>query len=355
MKITSDYSLRDHNTFALDVRTAFYIEVDGIDDAVLLSRDEYFRTLPFMMLGAGSKLLFVGDFRGAIIRYTGSAVRTVSEDEHSRTIAVGAGHKWEQLVLDTAAQGLWGLENLALIPGEVGGSTVQNVGAYGAEIGDTLVAVTYVDLSDGTVHRLSHDECHFGYRHSVFKEPGMETALICEVELRLSKLPTPNLEYKGLHELRERTDLTPPDIAEAVIALRRSKLPYPSETPNAGSFFLNPVISPDRFTALKTRYPDIPHYDTKDLDGRPGVKIPAAWLIEHSGLKGFSRGNVGTYERQPLVIVNHGGATPREVVELSEHIRSEVHEKFGIELNPEVHFIRTGEWRSVDEIVTSRS
>lgn len=354
MTIHPDYSLLHHNTFALDVRAAYYIEVDSIEDAVLLSTDEYFRTLPFLMLGAGSKLLFVGDFKGAVLHYTGAGVRTLEEDDRHKTIAVGAAKKWEELVLETAQEGLWGIENLALIPGEMGGSTVQNVGAYGAEIKDVLVAVTYVDLADGTTHRLTAEECQFGYRHSIFKNPGMETALICEVELSLSKVARPNLNYKGLQDLEGRSDLTPLEVANAVIALRQSKLPYPSETPNAGSFFLNPVIAPAIFERLHGDYPDMPHYDTVDLEGRPGVKVPAAWLIEQSGLKGYTAGRVGTYERQPLVIVNHGSATPREIVELSEHIQNTVRDKFGVDLHPEVHFIRSAEYKSVDDYVAIR-
>lgn len=355
MKILPNHSLLTRNTFALDVRTVFYIQVDSIEDAVLLSTDEYFRTLPFLAVGAGSKLLFVGDFKGAVLHYTGSQVRTLSEDAKTRTIGVGAAKKWEDLVLETAGEGLWGLENLALIPGEVGGSTVQNVGAYGAEIKDVLVAVTYVDLIDGTIHRITNEECHFGYRHSIFKEKEMESALICEVELCLSKEAAPNLHYKGLQDLEGRADLTPLEVANKVIELRRAKLPYPSEIPNAGSFFLNPVITPEHFADLHEKYPDMPHYDTVDLEGKAGVKVPAAWLIEQCGMKGYTQGKVGTYAHQPLVIVNHGGASSRDIVELSEHIQKSVHDRFGISLHPEVHFIRSVEYHSVEEMIDSRS
>lgn len=353
MKISPDHSLLTHNTFALDVRTAFFIEVDTVDNAVLLSRDEYFRSLPFFMLGAGSKLLFVGDFKGAIVHYTGADVRTIHEDERTCTIAVGAAKKWEELVLETAMQGLWGLENLALIPGEVGGSTVQNVGAYGAEIRDIVRAVTYVNLADGTIHRISVSECDFGYRHSVFKHPRMATALICEVEMTLSKDPRPNLNYKGLQDLEGKCDLTPMDVANAVIALRQSKLPYPTEIPSAGSFFLNPVISPQEFACLYEKYPAIPHYDAVDLEGKASIKVPAAWLIEQAGLKGFALGNAGTYERQPLVIVNRGNASPREIVELSEYIQRTVHTRFGVHLQPEVRFVRSADCPSIDDIVSA--
>ena len=346
MKILESHPLLSHNTFATEATAVYFIEVESEEEAATLSRDEYFRTLPFIAIGSGSNLLFLGDFKGAVLHYSGAGVTRLFENDEEVILDVEGGKVWHELVMETVREGLWGLENLALIPGECGPAGVQNIGAYGREIKDTLLAVRYVDLRTGERRRLPAGECGYGYRHSVFKEEAMAHAFVTGIELRLSKRFSPELSYKGLTDLSAEEDLTPLKVAERVIEIRRQKLPDPESLPNAGSFFMNPFVPESDFLRLQALYPDIPHF--KGNDGR--VKIPAAWLIQECGLKGARRGNVGTYPLQPLVIVNYGGATAREIADFSEYVVGSVREKFGIEISPEVRFVRSGARRSILEL-----
>lgn len=345
MVITPNYRLSKDNTLALDVQAAYFIRLESLDDVHTLSRDEYFRSLPFITIGGGSNLLFVGDFKGAVLRYMPADIRTLHEDNTAITLKVDAGANWHDLVMRCAHEGLWGIENLALIPGDTGAAAVQNIGAYGREIKDVLQAVHYTDLRTGTDKRIPVAEIGYSYRHSIFKEPDMSYALVTAVELQLSKVPRPMLEYHGLAPLKEQEQLSPLQVAQYVINIRENKLPDPSELPNAGSFFKNPIISKEAYEALQKDYPNAPHYPTDE-----GVKIPAAWLIEQAGLKGVREGQVGTYPRQPLVLVNYGGASPSEVVSFSEKIQKTVLQTFGIEITPEVRFIRSMEVKSIDAL-----
>ncbi len=345
MIITPNHRLTKNNTLALDIQAAYYIELESLNDVQTLSRDEYFRSLPFITIGGGSNLLFVGDFKGAVLRYTPSEVRTIHEDATTVTLLVDAGKCWHDLVLACADKGLWGIENLALIPGDTGAAAVQNIGAYGREIKDVIRAVHYTDLRTGDSIRVEASEIGYDYRDSIFKNPDLAYALITGVELELSKVPTPMLEYHGLSDLKRRDDLTPRVVADFVIGIREQKLPDPSRLPNAGSFFKNPIITTEAFEALQKKYQDLPHYSTAS-----GVKIPAAWLIQQAGLKGVRKGNVGTYPNQPLVLVNYGGASPREVVDFSKKVQEAVHREFGIEISPEVRFVRSIESKAIDTL-----
>ncbi len=339
MIIHKGYELQELNTFSMKCKASYYIEVECVDDAVKLSQDEFFRTLPMMIKGGGSNLLFVGDFKGAVLHYSGSSVSIVNENDSETIVRVEAGKEWHQLVMEMASKGLWGLENLALIPGEVGASAVQNIGAYGAEAKDVIVAVHAIDLLDGTIKIWENDHCDYAYRHSIFKEKALQFQLIYAVDFKLSKIPCPNLRYAGLSSMKGVEDPTPIQIAEEVINIRQNKLPDPAKLPNAGSFFMNPIVTKEVFTQLICKYPEIPHYALPNEK----YKIPAAWLIEQAGLKGTKDGNVGTYTKQPLVVVNYGGALGHEVVDFSHLIIDKVYKQFGIELHPEVRFIRSGE------------
>lgn len=347
MKINESHSLLPHNTFGIAATAVYFIEVESEEDAVALSRDEYFRTLPFLAIGGGSNLLFRGDFKGAILHYTSEVVSTLRENETGKVIHVEGGKNWHELVMEVTRDGLWGIENLALIPGETGAAAVQNIGAYGREICDAVEAIHYVDLRDGSKHQLSRDEAHYQYRHSVFKEEEMAHAFVTGVDLVLRKDFSPMLEYRGLHHLEERgSRLTPTDVASEVIRIREEKLPDPKVFPNAGSFFMNPLLTRETFHSLEALYPDIPHFDVDE--GR--VKVPAAWMIQECGLKGKRVGNVGTFPSQPLCIVNYGGASGKEISDFSEMIRKAVRQKFGVEITPEVRFIRSAALHSINEL-----
>lgn len=336
MQILPDFDLKDSNTFAIPAQASYFITCDSVEDIVRLCKDEFFRSQPYLIIGGGSNLLFVENFVGCVVRFTDDAWEILSEDDESVTIKVSAGKKWHDLVMETAQDGYWGIENLALIPGDTGAAAVQNIGAYGVEICRTLSTVHTVDLRDGSLRDFSNEECKYDYRYSIFKEKEMGHYFIYAVELRLSKKPDPQLSYAGLQELTGHPTLTPEVVARHVIAIRESKLPDHHTLPNAGSFFMNPIVTASVYEALLREYGQVPHY----IVGKE-YKIPAAWLIEQCGYKGKKIGNVGCYERQPLVIVNYGGATGEEIVALSEDIRSSVKEKFGIEIHPEVRFVKT--------------
>lgn len=338
MKIEQGFELKELNTFAMNCKASYYIEVESKEDAIKLSKDEYFRTLPIMIKGGGSNLLFVGDFRGAVLHYSGKSVEIIEEDETSVLYRVEAGKNWHEFVMECSEKGLWGIENLALIPGEVGASAVQNIGAYGAEASQVIETVHSIDLESGEECAWSNADCHYAYRYSTFKDADQQFHLIFAVDIRLSKVARPNLGYSGLQDLESINDITPLMVAKKVIEIREKKLPDPALLPNGGSFFMNPIVDRQTFTHLLLDNPSMPHYILSEKE----YKIPAAWLIEQCGLKGFREGNVGTYPKQPLVIVNYGGAYSHEVVDFSNMIISTVKDKFGIELHPEVRFVRSG-------------
>lgn len=335
MQITKDFELRPYNTFALDVHCSYFISCSGPDDLSVLSRDEYFRSIPFLFVGEGSNLLFLGDFEGAVVHYDGTSIECLEENEQEITLRVEAGKRWDDLVEYTCQKGWWGIENLSLIPGETGAAAAQNIGAYGCEISEVVRCIHTIDLKSGRRRCFSTQECRYAYRYSAFKDPEMHYHAIHAVDLCLSKTPRPNVSY--FPSLEETMD-TPMEMRRHVIAVREAKLPDPTVTPNAGSFFTNPVVTADAFARLQKKHPHIPHYP---LDGE--VKVSAAWLIEQAGYKGKRIGNVGCYHSQPLVIVNHGGATAEEIKDFSDKVRNEVKNLFDVDLRPEVRFVRSAE------------
>lgn len=346
MQIHQGFELKELNTFAMACKASFYIELESKEDIQKLSRDEYFRTLPMMIKGGGSNLLFIGDFRGAVLHYSGDKVELLEENEESLLLRVEAGKNWHQLVLETTEKGLWGLENLALIPGEVGASAVQNIGAYGAEASQVIEAVHTINLETGEERMWTNEACQYGYRHSIFKEKTQQFEVIYAVDYRLSNLPKPDLHYAGLQALRELPSITPQRIVEEVICIRESKLPDPKVLPNGGSFFMNPIVDKPHFIHLLLQYPEMPHYALPE----DKFKIPAAWLIEQVGLKGVREGKVGTFPQQPLVIVNYGDAYSYEVVDFAQRIIDAVRKQFDIELHPEVRMVRSGAQDSIGNI-----
>lgn len=327
ISITDNADLTGRNTMRMKVRARRLIEFTDSDDLDLI-RAMVADDDRILVMGAGSNLLLKGDFDGTVI------VPAIDFMEFSgNVVTVGAGVTMDDLIAETCRRGLWGLENLSGIPGKVGASAVQNVGAYGVEAGDVIKHVWAYDIIQGGMKVYSAEECGFGYRDSAFKLKPWE--VITSVSYHLSAEPNPRLDYGNLRQRFEgKTDITPADVRQAVIEIRNTKLPDPDVTGSAGSFFKNPVITIEEFERLKAKMKcdDIPHYVQPD-----GIKVPAAWLIERAGFKGFEMGNAAVWHLQPLVIVNKtGNATPDEIIALENRIVAEVNRMSGITLIPEV-------------------
>ncbi|MCI4411744.1 MAG: UDP-N-acetylmuramate dehydrogenase [Thiotrichales bacterium] len=337
MYIHANYNLRQHNTFNIDCIARFFVEIKHASAIPVMRHDPILAALPWQIIGGGSNLLLTKDLDAVVLSCNYDEIKIVKEDELSVWLSVGSGCNWHDLVTYSVNNGWWGLENLALIPGKVGAAPVQNIGAYGAEVQDTITRIQTFDLRDGTRIELRKNECNFGYRDSIFKKELADRVLIHRVTFRLLKQSKANLVHEPLHEaivnkgLRVDT-LTPKDVYDAIIALRTQKIPDPKVLGSAGSFFKNPSISLKHYQHLQETYPDIPGH--KQVNGC--IKIPAAWLIEQAGWKGKKVGHVGTYQKHALIVVNYGGATGREVIEVSEMIQNDVINMFSISLEKEV-------------------
>ena len=327
------------NTFGIEAHCRMYAEYDSPEQLrdILAHRDPQ---QPVFHMGAGSNLLFLHDYDGLVLH---SAIRTIetTADADGVLVRVGSGVVWDDLVLHTLRQGLYGLENLSLIPGEVGASAVQNIGAYGREAKDYITRVECMNLQTGQLRTFTHSECHYSYRHSIFKTPEERGRwAVLYVTYRLSPTFRPHLDYGGIRNELARQGistetLTALQLRETIIGIRRSKLPDPKVQGNAGSFFMNPIVPRRQYEALAALHPDMPHYDV-DADR---VKIPAGWMIEQCGWKGRALGPAAVHDRQALVLVNRGGATGQDIVTLCEAIRHDVLKQFGIDIHPEVIFI----------------
>lgn len=337
MNIRKDYSLLPHNTFGMDVKASCWVEYASVDELKSVLREYDLSASPWLAVGGGSNLLFTADFPGLVLHSAILGCEVVAETEHSVRVRVGAGVVWDDFVAYTVEQGWYGAENLSLIPGEVGASAVQNIGAYGVEAKDLIAEVEAVEAATGTVRRFSNAECRYAYRESVFKRGLKGKYIVTHVDYRLAKRPVFRLDYGNVRgELEKRgCELTPANVRRVIIDIRRAKLPDPKVQGNAGSFFMNPVVPRAKYETLLADWPDLPHYD---VDAER-VKIPAAWMIDRCGWKGRRMGRAGVHDRQALVLVNCGGATGAEVIALSEAVRRSVLETFGVEIVPEVNFI----------------
>lgn len=340
--IVRDYDLTAHTTFGIPVRAAMYAEYSSVPELIRLSRTPEFMENEVLHMGGGSNLLFVRDFDGLVLHSAIKGITRYDKDEETVFAIAGAGEKWTDFVDWCVANGLGGVENMAGIPGEVGASAVQNVGAYGVEAKDVIHSVECFDTVARKTRIFKADECRFGYRDSFFKHDGRGRYYVLRVGFRLRRNPVAcHLEYGSLASLADRLGHQP-DIAEVkaeVERLRAGKLPDPEVIGSAGSFFKNPVINRYYFEEeVLARCADVPFYDIDDKR----VKVPAGWLIEHAGLKGARIGGAEVYPRQCLVIANAGGATAADVVELAGKVTREVNERFGILLSPEVNYIDTG-------------
>ena len=336
MKRQENYSLLGHNTFGMDVRAALFVEYDTVDELrAFLQTGDLARHERYIHIGGGSNLLFAGDYGGVVMH---SAVRTLEVVENANDhvlVRVGSGYVWDDFVAYCVRQGWAGVENLSAIPGEVGASAVQNIGAYGVEVKDVIIRVEAMAL-DGTSRTFTNEECHYGYRDSIFKHELRGEYIITHVVYRLEKTPTYRLDYGDLRARVEASgEPTLQAVRDAVTAIRDSKLPDPKVLGNAGSFFTNPVVPRSQYEALKEQYPNIPSYPIDD----EFVKVPAGWLIDSAGWKGRALGRAAVHDRQALVLVNLGGATGQEVMTLAERICEDIYNKYGIRITPEVNYI----------------
>ena len=328
----NDYSLLQHNTFGIDAKCSRFVEYSSVEEAQEIARQ---LQEPYLLIGAGSNLLLTGDFNGTVGH---SAIKGIETQTDNR-IRCGSGETWDEVVAWCVGHHLYGAENLSLIPGEVGASAVQNIGAYGAEVKDLIVSVEAVEIGTGRLCVFSREDCQYGYRDSRFKHEWKNKYLITHVVYQLSNDESrQSTEYGNIRAELDRRGIQTPTAAElrqVVIDIRNAKLPDPKVTGNAGSFFMNPVVSREKFEALLAEYPQMPHYYI-DADHE---KIPAGWMIDQCGWKGRSLGRAGVHDKQALVLVNRGGATGQEIVDLCNTIRADVKAKFGIDIHPEVNIV----------------
>lgn len=336
-KISDNYALRSLNTFGLDADAAHWAEFSDtrqLRELILVCRDNRW---PWYVLSGGSNIILTGNFPGLVLHPTAKGITM----PRPGLVRAEAGVVWDDLVAWSVERRLGGLENLSYIPGYVGAAPVQNIGAYGAEAKDTIETVEYFDTESLETVRIGGGDCAFGYRESVFKGPLKGRAIVTAVEFRLVPEKegqyTYNIGYGDLHD--RVTEMGGPSLANiraAVTAIRKEKLPEPSVTGNAGSFFKNPVIPAGQAEKLRSQYPDMPGYP---CSGGAEVKVPAAWLIDQAGWKGFRCGTVGVHPRQALVLINLGGATAQEILNLARRIIADVQQKFGIALSMEVNVL----------------
>ena len=337
MKELYNCSLLPYNTFGMDVKASRFVEYASVEELRGLWNAEREAVARALHIGGGSNLLFASDYEGLILHSAIKGYTVVKETEEEVEVRVGAGEVWDDFVAYTVANGWYGAENLSLIPGEVGASAVQNIGAYGVEAKDLIVSVDTFGLETGEERRFMREECRYAYRESVFNQELKGKYAVTFVTYRLKKHPVFHLEYGNIRAELEKqgcqVDLE--NVRRIIIAIRQAKLPDPKVLGNAGSFFMNPVVPKMQFEALLAQYPDMPHYPVDDAH----VKIPAGWMIDRCGWKGKRVGHAGVHEKQALVLVNCGGATGKEVMHLAEEIVASVRERFGVTIRPEVNYI----------------
>jgi UDP-N-acetylmuramate dehydrogenase len=331
-----NYPLKSRNTFGLEVQCRYFFETSSLNELITFIKEGLEPQFPFTILGEGSNILFRGDYPGTIIHPALMGIEILSEDENSVHVKAMAGENWDSFVNYCVEKNWSGLENLSLIPGSVGSSPVQNIGAYGVEAKDRILEVEGFFIETGKIESFTVPECYFSYRNSIFKQEFKNSFVITSVIFNLSKKHNFELRYGPVEKeflKKQVQDLS--SLRQTIIEIRESKLPDPSKLGNAGSFFKNPVISNLEFRNLQSRYPEIPSYPS----GSEHTKIPAAWLIENAGWKRVREGNVGTYPSQPLVIVNYGGASGAEILQFAEKITASIRDKFGITIVMEVNLV----------------
>jgi UDP-N-acetylmuramate dehydrogenase len=336
-----NYSLKAHNTFGIEAKCSRFLEYENVAEAQEVAGILRESDTPYIIIGGGSNLLLTQDFDGIVVHSRLMGTGPVSREMQLMgpvPVSCGSGEVWDDVVAYCIAHGLYGMENLSLIPGDVGASAVQNIGAYGAEAKDLIVEVEAVEIASGRLVTFRGEDCGYGYRDSKFKHEWKNKYLITHVTYQLSTTFEPRLDYGNIRSELERKGITTPtaqQLRDTIIEIRNAKLPDPKVMGNAGSFFMNPIVSREKYETLAVQYEGMPHYDI-DADK---VKIPAGWMIDQCGWKGKSLGRAGVHDKQALVLVNRGGATGAEIVALCETIRKDVKAKFDIDIHPEVNII----------------
>ena len=337
MTIQENFNLRTYNTFGISASCKLFTDVKNNEEVQEIITSSYFKNNTNLILGGGSNVLFTKDFDGLVIKNSLKGIEVVLDAQDYVLVKVNAGEVWHNFVIWSIEHNYAGIENLSLIPGLVGASPMQNIGAYGAEIKDVCESVEAVELSTGQSFVFSNSDCEFGYRESVFKRKLKDRFLITAVTFKLNKTPRFNINYGDIkNTLSEMNvyELSLKAVSDAVIRIRSAKLPDPKMIGNAGSFFKNPLVKKELVEDLSLRYPLMPNYPQEN-----GVKVPAGWLIEQCGWKGKVVGNTGSHKSQALVLVNYGNATGNEVYNLALEIKQSVKEKFGIDIEPEVNLV----------------
>jgi UDP-N-acetylmuramate dehydrogenase len=337
MQILSNYNLKHLNSFGVNCVAQYFVECNTVQQLHDIVDSSVFKENWHLVLGGGSNILFTKDVHGLVIKNNIRGIEVVKETQQEITLKVGAGEEWNNLVNYCVDKNFGGIENLSLIPGNVGAAPIQNIGAYGVEISSVLTAVEGVDLDNNSLTNIQKQDCKLGYRDSIFKHELKGKFIITAVYISLHKNPSINVSYGDVEKRLShipKQEITIKHVSETISAIRTEKLPNPKVLGNAGSFFKNVVIQNQAFDVIQKEYPSIPHFVVEN-----GVKIPTAWLIEKCGFKGLQQGNVGCYKTQPLVIVNYGNATGQEVFDYSTKVILAVKQKFGILLEREVNIV----------------
>ena len=338
MKDLRNYSLKHHNTFGMEAKASRFMEYANVEDAQQIAAVLRAEQEPFLIIGSGSNLLLTADFEGIVVHSVIKGIEKRPGEDGATLVRCGSGELWDDVVAWCVGEGLGHLVNLSLIPGEVGASVVQNIGAYGSEVSEFVASIEAVDIATGERVTIAPADCDYGYRKSKFKTAWKNKYLITAVEYLLPAETQLNVAYGNIRAELERRGIDKPtadDLRSTIIGIRQNKLPDPAVEGNAGSFFMNPVVPREKYEELAALYEGMPHYDVDEEH----VKIPAGWMIEQCGWKGKSLGRAGVHAKQALVLVNRGGATGDEVVRLCEAIRHDVKTQFGIEIFPEVNIV----------------
>lgn len=336
MLLLENCSLKDKHTFHMDVKTHYWIDFDNVEELSLILSDQRYKGFPILAVGGGSNLLFTRDYPGLLLHSTLKTIEIIREEEQTVLVKVGSGVEWDDFVAYTVGKGWSGVENLSGIPGEVGASPVQNIGAYGSEAKDTIASVDAFNMDTLQMEHFTNGDCQFGYRNSIFKNRLKNRFIVCYVTYRLSKVLKENIQYGDLAgSVQGKGGVNLRNIRESILEIRAEKLPDPHLIGNAGSFFMNPEIPADQYQTLKEKYPLMPGWPLEN----GLVKISAAWCIDQAGWKGKSLGNAAVHSRQALVLINPGQAMAADVMALSDAIIHDVNSLFGVHLHPEVLFI----------------